>query len=171
MGRKSDYDTVAVPGLSWETFFPCAHLLFSPLGFCLCSFLDFIRILAFPLTLCGFRRSTAPYRCDQGGRVIDRANEEIALFPEAHAVLHELHSHPRWQGVQVAYASRTTCGDFADECLQLIRVRSPDGVHGPSLREVAHHFQIFPGEKIAHFRAIAKASGLAYEDMVRWEGW
>ncbi len=37
---------------------------------------------------------------------------------------------------------------------------------GPRLKAIAHHFQIYPGTKTTHFRAIAKASGIAYHDMV-----
>lgn len=87
----------------------------------------------------------------------------MALFPHSHEVLHLLHTDKLWAGTRVAYVSRTDYPEYAAECLDLLSVKTPSG---PRLRAVAHHFEIYPGGKVTHFKRIHAESGIAYEDMV-----
>eukprot|EP00052_Salpingoeca_macrocollata_P010131 m.79237 g.79237 ORF g.79237 m.79237 type:complete len:183 (-) comp17410_c0_seq1:115-663(-) len=100
-------------------------------------------------------------RCEHTGRVTDRANEEIQLFPDVHDILHDLHTQEHFQGVQVAYASRTMCPENAFECLELIMAKNV-----VSLKDLGHHFEIYPGNKTTHFQKFKEASGVAFTDML-----
>jgi hypothetical protein len=49
-------------------------------------------------------------------------------------------------------------------CLQQFPI--PGHPHGLTLFDVSGHNEIYPGSKLAHFKAIHKRSGIDYEDML-----
>ena len=59
--------------------------------------------------------------------LVDRSGEEIRLLGDAHAILTELATDPKWRGTQVAYVSRT---DMPGEGGWVRRVRASRAAQG-----------------------------------------
>jgi magnesium-dependent phosphatase 1 len=108
--------------------------------------------------------SGSPFRKDQAtGRVYDQAGEHVYLFDEAKEVLAMLYEKHK-DDVQIAYASRTEYPDWARSCLKLIEViRQGDTI--VTMRDVMSTAEIYPGNKISHFKKIQKTTGIPFEDM------
>ncbi|WFD30191.1 protein-tyrosine-phosphatase [Malassezia sp. CBS 17886] len=94
-------------------------------------------------------------------RVSGRVNELVDA-----AILAQL----KEREVYVAAASRTCAPKVARQALRDLRVPA-GGSDGDWRATVApvdyfHQMEIYPGSKVTHFREIAKASGVAYKDMI-----
>eukprot|EP00049_Salpingoeca_infusionum_P019580 m.362526 g.362526 ORF g.362526 m.362526 type:complete len:187 (-) comp20602_c0_seq1:229-789(-) len=126
------------------------------------------RLVAFDLDACSWETEMylldgQPFRrCDKTGKVFDRSQQEVALFPDMPKILHDLHSHDDWKGVEVAFVSRTHYPEWAEECLNLIHVND----RGVTAYDVSTHRQIYPGTKTTHFRKLQEATGLPFEHML-----
>lgn len=49
------------------------------------------------------------------------------------------------------------------------RLQMYEVVPGKTLHSIADHFEIYPGSKKTHFRAIHERTGIPYESMVFWD--
>ncbi|CAK5278207.1 unnamed protein product [Mycena citricolor] len=103
---------------------------------------------------------------DDTGAVVDAHGTEIDFYPDVRAILRRL----RADGVFVAACSRTHAPDLALRALNLLRVPESDEEDGiepgkPAI-EYFDNLQIYPGSKLAHFRAIHKKTGIPYEQML-----
>lgn len=107
--------------------------------------------------------SGAPFkRGDREGRlVIDRAGEAVRLMGASHDIFRELLTAEHFRGCEVAYVSRCDRPAWAAVCLQMF-----EAVPGVPLVEVADYSEIYAGTKAQHFRAVHKASGVPYRDML-----
>lgn len=102
-----------------------------------------------PLLWCG--QLTPPVRMDGGGRVVSACRTEVRLYPEVPEMLEELSS----RGHVLSLASRTSAPAIAGKLLDLFGI--------------ARHFQhpqIYPGDKSAHFKALHRITGVAYQEML-----
>lgn len=100
------------------------------------------------------------------GPVPDR---DVWLVDGAVDVLHELATSARWRdsGVRVAAASRTNKGPWARALLDQFCV--PVGAGQPPagpLSALIPHVEIRPGSKVVHFKRLAQATAVPYEDML-----
>jgi len=106
--------------------------------------------------------SGAPFRREEGGRlVIDCRGEQVRLMGVSHDIMHELVTRDHFKGTKVAYVSRCDIPEWADDCMHLF-----EAAPGMSLRQLADYVEIYPGTKTKHFRAVSKASGIAFRDML-----
>lgn len=80
-------------------------------------------------------------------------------------ILHELATDTKWKNTQVAYVSRTTEPEWANECLELFAIT--DKV---SMGQLAAHHEIYPGTKTTHFKRIQNESKIPYSEMVVFHG-
>jgi magnesium-dependent phosphatase 1 len=111
-----------------------------------------------------------PYAARDGGaHAVDRHGFVLRLFDEVPAVLAALHA----RGVAVGVASRTDEPEWARALMGLLSVSVPGrggggggGARTTTLADAVHHAQIFPGDKQAHFHHLARASGVAFGDML-----
>jgi magnesium-dependent phosphatase 1 len=114
--------------------------------------------------------------------VCDAAGVEVKLYADAHAILHELATAPRWgkaaassssssstdPPVIVAYVSRTMHPASAAACMKLMRIRSGDAAQKRKMTmlDIVDQSQVYPGIKTAHFAALQESTGVAYADML-----
>lgn len=104
-----------------------------------------------------------PYAARDGGaHAVDRHGLALRLFPEVRAVLAALHA----RGVAVGVASRTNEPEWARALMGLLTVGNVGGGGATTLAACVHHAEIFPGDKQAHFHRLARASGVAFGDML-----
>lgn len=90
------------------------------------------------------------------------AGEPVQLLKNVREVLFELHSDPKWENTKVGISSRTDAPDWARELLSKFQL--PDGT---ALEEVFQGpIEIRGDSKVKHFRRIAAATGVSFEDMV-----
>ncbi|KAF6251954.1 acid phosphatase-domain-containing protein [Scenedesmus sp. NREL 46B-D3] len=106
----------------------------------------------------------APFRRDAGGAVFDAAGERIKLLGDTLKVFAHITTHQDWSDTQIAYVSRTEYPEWAIPCLQQFPV--PGHPRGLTLFDISAHNEIYPGSKLAHFKAIHKRSGIDYADML-----
>ena len=85
------------------------------------------------------------------GRVVDRYDSHVRLYPDVRDILEELSD----AGHFLSVASRTGRPDWARELMELLEIR-----------HLFEHEEIYPGSKVTHFRGIAEASGSEYANMV-----
>jgi magnesium-dependent phosphatase 1 len=105
--------------------------------------------------------SGSPFtRDDSSGRVFDRKGQHVYLFNEAKSVLEAIHVNHNG-AIKVGYASRTEYPEWAMECLKLIRVGQSSTMY-----DIMHIAEIYPSNKIKHFKNIHKKTGISYEEMV-----
>jgi magnesium-dependent phosphatase 1 len=91
-----------------------------------------------------------PYRwCE--GRLVDRSNRWIRLYPEVEQMLIELHSREKF----IVAASRTYQPDWANDLLRLF-----------DIDRYFHLKEIYPADKTKHFKNIQQHFNLPYSDMV-----
>lgn len=111
-------------------------------------------------------------------RVYDRGSQPLSFFPHVPSILLALRRH----GVAVAAASRTSAPSVARQALNGLYLvddsallpTDDDAEHGAKEREAEvvkastlfDYTEIYPGSKLAHFRALHRDSGVAYEDMI-----
>ncbi|KAJ7226816.1 magnesium-dependent phosphatase-1 [Mycena pura] len=108
---------------------------------------------------------TAPLRRAPDGSVVDRYGTRIDFYADVPGLLRRL----RAAGVLVAACSRTDTPDLARQALALLRVPATDdegqGTEQPA-SALFDDLQIYPGSKIAHFRALHETTGVPYEQML-----
>jgi len=96
-----------------------------------------------------------------GDTVVDRSGEAVQLMGDSAAIMHELVTSPDFEGVNVAYVSRTEYPRWATQCLKQLQAAPHITMHA-----AAEFQEIYPGNKTRHFRSIATDSGIAFEDML-----
>ncbi|KAJ7060483.1 magnesium-dependent phosphatase-1 [Mycena amicta] len=110
--------------------------------------------------------ATGPLRRTKTNTVVDRHGTEVAFYGDVGGIIRRL----RREGVFVAACSRTHAIDLAREALSLIRI--PPGnddessIEEQPAIELFDNLQIYPGSKIAHFRALQDKTGIPYEEML-----
>ncbi|MBN2344374.1 MAG: magnesium-dependent phosphatase-1 [Deltaproteobacteria bacterium] len=85
------------------------------------------------------------------GKIYDADNRHIRLYPDVLPLLEELHR----SDYDMAVASKTGEPDWARTLLELFQIR--------------HYFryeEIYPANKVRHFRRLAAASGVEFEHML-----
>ncbi|KAJ7659405.1 magnesium-dependent phosphatase-1 [Mycena rosella] len=102
---------------------------------------------------------TGPLR-RSGDAVVDTRGTPVEFYPDVASILRNL----REQGVLIAACSRTHAPDLARQALTLLRVSGDDDSR-PAI-EFFDDLQIYPGSKLAHFRAVHAATGIPYEQML-----
>ncbi|KAF1822517.1 magnesium-dependent phosphatase-1 [Dissoconium aciculare CBS 342.82] len=105
-------------------------------------------------------RATVP----GGFEIRDRSGRDLAFYPEVPGILRALQD----KSVVVGAASRTSAPTLARRLLGLLQIPGPtserDGAGDAS--SFFDHMEIYPGNKIAHFKQLQKKTGLAYEEML-----
>ena len=111
--------------------------------------------------------SGAPFRRVSPAAVKDCRGEVVSVYPGARQAVAEILTAPEWvgRGTMVAYASRTECGEWAEECLRLLSVAGRGGEE-VSLWDAAAYKEIYEGSKVQHFAALHEKTGLDYGDML-----
>ncbi|KAF2812254.1 magnesium-dependent phosphatase-1 [Mytilinidion resinicola] len=107
-----------------------------------------------------------------GTKVKDRYGEGYGFYGDVPEVLAAI----RAKDIKIGAASRTHAPELAREMLKLLYVPSSfsaatsasDPSSTPQMKalESFDYLQIFPGNKITHFEALRKQSGLKYEEML-----
>lgn len=94
---------------------------------------------------------TNPPYYKEDGIILDEDQRRIKLYPDVMDILNHLHD----KNVLLAIASRTGAPDWADELMQLF-----------DIKKYFDHFEIYPGSKLNHFRALHEKTGISYRDMI-----
>lgn len=94
---------------------------------------------------------TNPPYCRENGHIRDEDGRKIILYPEVIPILEALSNRQ----VILAVASRTHSPDWANELMELLEIK-----------KYFHHFEIYPGSKIDHFRSLQNKTGLPYREMI-----
>ena len=113
----------------------------------------FVFDLDFTLWNCGDTwcdHTSPPYR-KQNGVVHDTVDRKIRLYPEVFPILENLNRNQ----VQIGVASRTYAPDWADELMRLFEIK-----------KYIHHFEIYPGSKLSHFRELHKKTKIPFNQMI-----
>ncbi|KKA29769.1 hypothetical protein TD95_004916 [Thielaviopsis punctulata] len=123
---------------------------------------------------------TPPLKPADAFSATDRAAESFSFYREVPSILHALSR----AGIRLAVASRTSAPELARELLKLLHIPAPppppsaeaditaldDEMQWEKPRRALELFdaplEIYPRSKIAHFEAIAKKTGVKYEDML-----
>ncbi|GBE86013.1 magnesium-dependent phosphatase-1 [Sparassis latifolia] len=95
----------------------------------------------------------------------DRHNTEIALYRDIPEILHRL----RASGVIIAACSRTAAPRLARNALDLLLIHPNAGEKDTYPKRAIEFFdqlEIYPGSKIAHFKALHKKTGLPFTEML-----
>ncbi|NVK58236.1 MAG: magnesium-dependent phosphatase-1 [Alteromonadaceae bacterium] len=87
----------------------------------------------------------------QDNRIIDGRGKHMRLYEDVHRIL----EHCKTQEYGCALASRTTEPDWAERLLELLNIE-----------HYFHYQQIYPGSKVAHFKALKSAFECEYHEMV-----
>lgn len=88
---------------------------------------------------------------------LPKAGLDVDLFPGARAVLECIRSNEdgRWSDVKIAVASRTKSVNWAHHLLKDF-----------GIRDMFHHVEIFPGDKVKHFTNLRDQSGIPFDKMM-----
>jgi magnesium-dependent phosphatase 1 len=105
--------------------------------------------------------------------VIGLANshgQTVTLFEGARRVLYELATDPKYHGIVLAVASSSLEPAYSRACLQAIEI-----LPGKTMQDIIQYHQIgrtgkLTPRKTAHFRELHRDSGIAYEDMLFFDG-
>ncbi|KAJ7143338.1 magnesium-dependent phosphatase-1 [Mycena crocata] len=103
---------------------------------------------------------TGPLRPSEDA-VVDAHGTSVEFYSDVPAILRRL----RDQGVLLAACSRTHAPDMARQALRLLRISGEDEPAQPAI-ELFDDLQIYPGSKLAHFRALHAKTGVPYEQML-----
>ena len=102
-----------------------------------------------------------PTKASGHNTVLTRGRDEVGLIGDSHAILKELATDQRWQNTHVAYVSRTTEPEWAQQCLRLLQSKA-----GLCLDAQAPFQEIYPGNKKKHFQRIHSQSSIPYDQMI-----
>ncbi|KAJ7187212.1 magnesium-dependent phosphatase-1 [Mycena filopes] len=107
---------------------------------------------------------TGPLRRSSTGAVVDKHGSPVDFYADVPGILRQL----RDEGVLLAACSRTSAPKLARQALQLLRVpRSAEAdVEEEPAIDLFDDLQIYPGSKLAHFRAVHAKTGVPYEQML-----
>lgn len=92
----------------------------------------------------------------QEAQAQDRHGQALSFYKDVPSIL----SAALAANIKIAAASRTHAPDLARELLGLLTV------HGKPAYTCFQNLQIFPGDKVAHFRKINKETGVEYKNMI-----
>lgn len=109
--------------------------------------------LDFTLWECGgtYCDCLAPPFANRSGKVVDRYDRVVRLYPDVAEILHECDA----VGISMALASRTEQPVWARQLIDLL--------------DISYRFEfteIFPDSKLQHFAALRDASGVDYDRML-----
>lgn len=87
---------------------------------------------------------------------LPKAGRDVKLFPGAKAILNSIRKdRQKWSGVKFAVASRTNQPEWAHHLLADF-----------GIDDLFEYAEIFPRDKVAHFRNLRQASGIPYDRML-----
>ncbi|KAE8250151.1 hypothetical protein A4X13_0g4927 [Tilletia indica] len=109
-------------------------------------------------------------RNDDLNKVYDRSGTTLSLYPHVPAILFFL----KRNDIPIAIASRTSAPDTAKQALRGLFILdeslpSEERSEPVAAITLCRHMEIYPGSKIRHFKAIQKALGHKYEDMIFYD--
>lgn len=109
---------------------------------------------------------TGPFKALPNGlSAKDRYGEECGFYNEVAMIL----SHIKAHNIVLGAASRTSAPDLARSLLGLLRIpqnEQDEGSKAKTAITMFDHMEIYPGNKITHFKSLHKKSGLPYEEML-----
>lgn len=97
-----------------------------------------------------------PFRFSTPTAVLDRTGTAYGFYDSVPRILHALHN----RAILIAAASRTHAPADARQVLSLLQIEGDKAI------AYFDHLEIYPGSKITHFKRLAEATGVAYEDML-----
>ena len=104
------------------------------------------------------------YDAKRGG--VKAGRDTVRLFPGAQSTLMRLLTEPCFQNGLVAAASSTTEPDFAQTCLEQMKI-DPSGKRTEVVSDIIKFKQIYPGSKGRdHFPRLQKETGIPYSEMI-----
>ncbi|ELT98686.1 hypothetical protein CAPTEDRAFT_148534 [Capitella teleta] len=95
--------------------------------------------------------SDPPFRKARDGKIVDRLGHKVKGFPDVPQILKTLKS----DGYIIGAASRTTELEAGHQLLDLL-----------GWDEYISFREIYPGQKMTHFKALQKSTGIAFKDML-----
>lgn len=110
----------------------------------------------------------APFESTNGGRsVTDRSGREVRLLCDTRELLEGLLGNDAVVCGETTLGIASTCDEpaWARECLKKIMLQAPSGERVQMGTAFQHH-EIYRSNKQEHFRAIKRATGAGFEDMV-----
>ncbi|CZT14869.1 related to magnesium dependent phosphatase [Ramularia collo-cygni] len=109
---------------------------------------------------------SGPFKASPTGLTAkDHYGEECGFYNEVAPIL----SHIKAHGIVLGAASRTSAPELARSLLSLLRIPRDSQDEGSAARtaiSMFDHMEIYPGNKITHFKSLHKKSGLPYEEML-----
>lgn len=99
---------------------------------------------------------TPPFRFSTPTTVVDHIDTPYGFYDSVPRILHAL----RGKAILIAAASRTPSPPDARQVLSLLQIEGDNAI------DYFDHMEIYPGSKITHFKCLAEATGIPYEDML-----
>ncbi|RKF65401.1 Magnesium-dependent phosphatase 1 [Golovinomyces cichoracearum] len=93
--------------------------------------------------------------------VHDSSGQDFAFYCDVPAILTAIED----RGVKMAIASRTSAPGVANLMLNLLHIKNSDGTDRKAITYF-NYLEIYPGNKIAHFKNLQKVTGIDYTDML-----
>jgi len=111
---------------------------------------------------------TVPLKQTSSG-VLDKFGKAVEFYPDVPDILNQIRTS--FEDTKIAVCSRTHAPSLAREALSLITVPSfpiKKGGGGSAAVALAYfdELEIYPGSKIAHFKALHHRTGIPYTEMV-----
>ncbi|KZS95337.1 magnesium-dependent phosphatase-1 [Sistotremastrum niveocremeum HHB9708] len=110
---------------------------------------------------------TGPLRRDgdELNRIVDRYDEEIAMYQDVPSILRRLQRTPN---VKLALASRTHAPGLARRALELLLIPPLENDVGEPIaaKKFFHYEEIYPGSKLKHFKSLHHTTKIPYEEML-----
>ncbi|KAI8352821.1 magnesium-dependent phosphatase-1 [Choanephora cucurbitarum] len=101
-----------------------------------------------------------PYTYEEkNNSIVNHRGEVLSLFEHTTAIISTIKSFPN---TKIAIASRTSTPEWARKALRLLRIPELDS----TLEQNIDYFEIYPGSKIKHFKALSKKSGIECHKML-----
>ncbi|KAG0150966.1 hypothetical protein CROQUDRAFT_651837 [Cronartium quercuum f. sp. fusiforme G11] len=103
----------------------------------------------------------------KSNELVDRSGRKLYFFPDVPKILATLRS----AGVKLAACSRTDRPDIARDALMGLQIplrtnSTPADQQSIRAIDIFDNLQIYPGSKLAHFRALHSKLGIDFEDML-----
>nr|POE47057.1 putative magnesium-dependent phosphatase p8b7.31 [Quercus suber] len=111
---------------------------------------------------------TSPLRASKhvpGLKVTDAHGGHYGFYADVAGILSSIKEH----NLVLGAASRTSAPTLARKMLDLLTIPASSREEAERSRKAVNlfdHMEIYPGSKIAHFKSLAKKSGLPYEEML-----
>lgn len=110
----------------------------------------------------------SPFTAKDGGRsVADRSGREVRLLRDTRELLEGLMANDAVVSGATTLAIASTCDEpaWAAECLEKMMLRQPSG-ESVQMGSAFRNHEIYKGSKKEHLRAIKRATGADFDDMV-----